>query len=397
MLSEPAGEPIYLDYAATTPVDAAVAEAMAGCLGREGVFANAASLMHEPGRRAAAAVEEARQEVAALIGAEPREIIWTSGATEADNLAILGAARYFRDRGRHLVTSRIEHKAVLDAFGRLEREGFEVTWLEPDGEGRIPPESVAAALRDDTLLASVMWVNNETGVINDVAAIGEICRSRGVLFHVDAAQAVGKLPIRLSELAVDFLALTAHKLYGPKGVGALFVANRPGVQLEPLFAGGGQERGLRPGTLPVHQIVGLGTCAGIAAGQMAAESRRIGSLRDRLWAGLSAVPGVLLNGSPSGRIAGILNVSVEGVDGESLFAALSPLAVASGSACNTTSGEPSYVLRALGRDDRLAGASVRFSLGRYTTETEVDAAVGIFGEAVAHLRGLGEPLRERVA
>jgi len=389
--------PIYLDYAATTPVDEAVAAAMAHCLGRDGVYGNAASLMHEPGRRAAAAVDAARAELATLLGARPEELVFTSGATEADNLAVIGAARYFADRGRHLVTTRIEHKAVLDAARRLEREGWQVTWLEPDGEGRIDPASVAAALRDDTVLAAVMWVNNETGVVNDVEAIGRLCRERGVLFHVDAAQAVGKLAIDLARLPVDFLALTAHKFYGPKGVGALYIADRPGVHVQPLLYGGGQERGLRPGTLPVHQIVGLGAAAARAREELPAERARLTALRDRLSAGLTALDGVLVNGGGAVRIPGIVNVSVAGVDGESLFASLEPLAVASGSACNTTSGEPSYVLRALGRDDRLAGASVRFSLGRYTTEDEVDRAVGIFAGAVDRLRRIAAPLGGRAA
>lgn len=388
---------IYLDYAATTPVDEAVAAAMAHCLGRDGVYGNAASLMHEPGRRAAAAVDAARAELAALIGARTGELVFTSGATEADNLAVIGAARYFADRGRHLVTTRIEHKAVLDAARRLEREGWELTWVEPDAEGRIDPASVAAALREDTVLAAVMWVNNETGVVNDVAAIGRLCRERGVLFHVDAAQAVGKLPIDLARLPVDFLALTAHKFYGPKGVGALYIADRPGVQVQPLLYGGGQERGLRPGTLPVHQIVGLGAAAARAREELPAERARLAALRDRLSAGVTAVDGVLVNGGGAERIPGIVNVSVAGVDGESLFASLEPLAVASGSACNTTSGEPSYVLRALGRDDRLAGASVRFSLGRYTTEDEVDRAVDIFTAAVERLRRIAAPLGGRSA
>ncbi len=384
--------PIYLDYAATTPVDEAVAAAMAACLGRDGVYGNAASLMHEPGRRAAAAVDGARAELAALLGAKPGELVFTSGATEADNLAVIGAARYFADRGRHLVTTRIEHKAVLDAARRLERDGWEVTWLEPDGEGRIDPASVAAALREDTVLAAVMWVNNETGVVNDVEAIGRLCRERGVLFHVDAAQAVGKLPIDLARLPIDFLALTAHKFYGPKGVGALYIADRPGVQVQPLLYGGGQERGLRPGTLPVHQIVGLGAAAARAREELPAERARLAALRDRLSAGLAALVGIFVNGGGAARIPGILNVSVAGVDGESLFASLEPLAVASGSACNTTSGEPSYVLRALGRDDRLAGASVRFSLGRYTTADEVDRAIGIITAAVTRLRRIAAPL-----
>ncbi|HKL64087.1 MAG TPA: aminotransferase class V-fold PLP-dependent enzyme [Woeseiaceae bacterium] len=390
-------QPIYLDYAATTPVDDAVAAAMAVCLGRDGVYANASSRMHEPGRRAAEAVEAARSQLAELVGAQPAELVFTSGATEADNLAILGAARYFADRGRHLVTTRIEHKAVLDAAQRLEREGFEVTRLEPDGEGRIDPAAVAGALRDDTLLASVMWVNNETGVVNDVEAIGRVCRERGVLFHVDAAQAVGKLPIDLASLPIDLLALTAHKFYGPKGIGALYIADRPGVQVQPLLCGGGQERGLRPGTLPVHQIVGLGAAAARAQEELAAERGRLAALRQRLTAGLTAVADVCINGAGAERIPGIVNVSVAGVDGESLFASLEPLAVASGSACNSTAGEPSYVLRALGRDDRLAGASVRFSLGRYTTAGEVDRAVSIFARAVAHLRRIAAPLAGRAA
>lgn len=384
----PEGPAIYLDYAATTPVAPEVAAAMLECLGADANFANPSST-HSPGRCAAAAVERARAQVAALIGARAGEIVWTSGATESDNLAILGAARYLRDRGRHLVTSRIEHKAVIDSFRALEREGWEVTWLEPEPSGVHPPEQVAAALREDTTLVSIMLVNNEIGVLQDVAAIGERCRERGVLLHVDAAQGVGKLPVDVTALNADLLSLTAHKLYGPKGIGALYVAARPGVQLSPLLHGGGQERGLRPGTLPVHQIAGLGAAAALAAEALeTGEPARIAALRRRAWDGLAAAGGVTLNGDPERRVAGILNVSVEGVEGESLRYAMQPVALASGSACNSASAEPSYVLRALGRGDRLAESSLRLSFGRWTTEEEVDAAVARFQAAVAHLRAL---------
>ncbi|MEA5445432.1 aminotransferase class V-fold PLP-dependent enzyme [Gammaproteobacteria bacterium AB-CW1] len=381
-------EPIYLDYAATTPVDPLVAEAMAGCLTRDGCFANPASA-HRPGREARRRVEAARFAVAELLGAEPREMVFTSGATESNNLAIAGAARFHRRRGGHLITSRTEHKAVIDVFRRLEADGFEVSWLTPAESGIVDPAQVAEAIRDDTVLISLMHVNNETGVIQDIAAIAEITRAQGVLLHVDAAQSVGKLPIRLQEWPVDLLSLSAHKFYGPKGVGALFLRRRPRARVEAMMLGGGHERGLRSGTLATHQIVGMGEAARLAIRDMGADRERILALRGKLEARLLAMPGVRLNGDPERRVAGTVNLGFDGVHGEALVAALDPyLAVSSGSACTSASAEPSYVLRALGRSDAQAESSLRLSLGRFTTEAEVDRAADCIEQAVSRLRAL---------
>jgi cysteine desulfurase len=381
-------EVVYLDNAATTAVDPRVVEAMLGCLGPDGDYANPSAVGHPPGRRARAHVEQARAEVAALVGADPSQVIFTSGATEADNLALLGAARFYRERGRHIVTSRTEHPAVLDACRQLEREGCEVTYLKPGPDGIVEAAQVEAALRADTLLVSLMHVNNEIGVVQDVGAVGRLCRARGVLFHVDAAQGAGKLPLDVERDCIDLLALTAHKVHGPKGVGALCVRREPRLGLVPLLHGGGQERGLRSGTLPTHQIAGMGAAFRIAAAEMAADGARITSLRERLWQGLAAIGGVSLNGHPTRRVPGILSVTVDGVDGESLLYEMPQLAVTSGSACATTSGEPSYVLRALGRSDRLAQSSLRLSLGRFSTAAEVDFAVQVITSAVARLRSI---------
>ena len=378
---------VYLDYAATTPVDPAVATEMAACLTESGDFGNASST-HVFGRRAAARVETARAQVAALIGAEPDEITFTSGATESNNLAVLGVARANADRGRHIVTTRIEHKAVLDPCKRLEREGFSVTYLTPDRQGRIDPEIVRAALRPDTVLVSIMYVNNEIGVMQDVGAIGALCRDRGVAFHTDAAQAVGKIPVDVRTLPVDFLSFTAHKIYGPKGVGALYTRRASRPLLQPVSFGGGQERGLRPGTLATHQIVGLGVACEMAANLVGEEQPRLTALRERLWNGLEGLGGTHLNGAGSARIPGILNVSFEGVEGESLVTGLTDLAVSTGSACNSASAEPSYVLRALGRDTQLAQSSLRLTVGRYTKVADVDFAIEAVKREVTRLREL---------
>lgn len=377
---------IYLDYAATTPVDARVAEVMIACLREDGEHGNPSSAGHEYGRRARALVERARAQVAASIGARPECIVWTSGATESDNLAILGAARFHADRGRHVVSARTEHKAVLDALKQLEREGFAVDYLKPDRSGIVHPDQVREALRPDTQLVSLMHVNNETGVIQDVAAVGRLCRERGVLLHVDAAQSAGKLPIDVEGMCVDLLALTAHKTYGPKGIGALYVRRKPPVGLRPILHGGGQELGLRSGTLPTHQIVGMGAAFEIAARERETDVARLSSLRDRLWRGISAVGDVELNGDPEQRVASVLNVSFHGVEGESLQFALRELAVSAGSACSSGSEESSYVLRALGRSDQVAQSSLRFSLGRFTTEEEIDAAIEAVCREVKRLR-----------
>jgi len=379
---------VYLDNAATTAVDPRVVEAMLGCLGEGGAFANPAAVAHEPGRRAHRRIEQARAEVAALVGADPAQIVWTSGATEADNLAVLGAARFYRAKGRHLVTSRTEHPAVLEPCRQLEREGFDVTYLKPVADGIVEPWQVEAALRPNTILVSLMHVNNEIGVVQDVGAVGRLCRERGILFHVDAAQSAGKLTIDVERDCIDLLALTAHKLHGPKGVGALCVRREPRLGLVPLLHGGGQERGLRPGTLATHQVVGMGAACRIAADERVEESARITALRELLWQGLSGLPGLMLNGHPTRRAPGILSVTIDGVEGESLLYALPELAVASGSACATTSAEPSYVLRALGRSDRLAQSSLRLSLGRYTTGTDVDLAARSIRRAVDRLRAV---------
>lgn len=384
----------YLDFAATTPIDQRVADAMQPCLSPDRAFANPTSI-HIAGRESSALVEKARQALSDLLGADPRCLIWTSGATESDNLAIVGAAGFRAHRGKHLITMPTEHKAVTSTFKYLEKNGYDVTWLEPEADGLLAIDNLESRIREDTQLVSVMHVNNETGVIQDIRQIGEICRARDVLFHTDAAQSVGKLPLSLSELPIDLLSLTAHKFHGPQGIGALYVADRPGCRVLPIMHGGGQERRLRPGSLPVHQIVGAGAAADIAREQMADDLAHAGRLRDRLWQGIQDMPGIRRNGSADQSYPGILNVSAEGVEGESLMLGLEPVCVASGSACNSLSGESSYVLRALGRDDLLAQSAIRFSFGRTTTETEIDIAVDRYRRAVEHLRSIA-PL-ERMA
>ena len=376
----------YLDYAATTPVDERVIKSMLRHLGRDGVFANPASRSHHYGWQAEEAVESARRQVAELINADVREIVWTSGATESDNLALKGAMQANRDRGRHLVTCLSEHKAVVDTAHVLEQQGCEVTWLKPGHDGRVDPDSVAAALRDDTVLVSIMHANNETGVINDIAAIGKLCRARGVLLHVDAAQTVGKLPIDVSALTVDLLAMSAHKIYGPKGVGALYIRRHPDVRVAAQIHGGGHERGFRSGTLPTHQLVGMGEALALAGELMNEEQVQIGNLRQRLWQGIAGVGGVHLHGHEQHRLAGHLNVAFDDVDGETLMLALNQVAVSSGSACTSASLEPSFVLRAMGVPDQLALASVRFSVGRFTTGEEIDAVIAHVRDVVTRLR-----------
>ncbi|MDX1593046.1 MAG: IscS subfamily cysteine desulfurase [Gammaproteobacteria bacterium] len=384
----PRHRPIYLDYAATTPVDPRVAEKMAGCLTADGVFGNPASRSHALGWEAERAVEKARQQVADLLGAEPREIVFTSGATESDNLALLGAAHAACGRGRHVVTASTEHKAVLDSCRQLEREGWEVTYLAPDRNGLLDPDAVAAELRDETALVSIMHVNNETGVIQDIAAIGARVRAHGALFHVDAAQSAGRLAIDLRLLPVDLMAFSAHKLYGPKGVGALYVRDHPAVRLEPLLHGGGQERGLRPGTLATHQVVGMGEAFRLAGGVLAEEAERLRALRDRLWEGLHELGGVRLNGDPVRRVPNILSVRIDGVQGEALIMALRDVALSSGAACASASREPSHVLRALGLGEAEVDSSLRFSLGRFTTSGEIDAVLELAARTVPRLRSL---------
>lgn len=376
---------IYLDYAASTPVDPRVADCMRDC--RESGFANPSS-NHIAGRVSRANIERAAEQLAALLNVDPATLIWTSGATESDNLGIAGAARFRSHRGKHLVTLLTEHKAVTDVFRMLEKQGFEVTWLKPEDDGRLDPAAFAAALRKDTQLASIMYVNNETGVMQDIEAIGSICREHDVLFHVDAAQAVGKVPIDLHALPVDLLSLTAHKLYGPKGIGALYIADRPGCHVEPILFGGGQQQRIRPGTLPADLIAGLGLAAEIAQSRIDTDLDHLKNLRRRLWAGIQGIEGVLVNGDLESGFPGILNVSVEDVEGESLLLELEPICVATGSACNSKSEEPSYVLRALGRSDLLAQSAIRFSMGRPTTEHEVELAARRYREAVARLRDL---------
>jgi cysteine desulfurase len=381
-------DPIYLDYAATTPTDPAVAEAMIRSLTAAEGIGNASSVTHLFGRRVAERIEQARAEVADLMGAAPGEIIFTSGATESNNLAILGAARANSHRGRHLVSSRTEHKAVLDPLKRLEKEGFAVTLVSPDRSGRIDPEVVAAALRPDTILTSIMLVNNEIGVIQDVAAIAALCRARGVRFHSDAAQAAGKIPLDVHAAPLDFMSITAHKLYGPKGIGALYAQREARAHLEPIIFGGGQEKGLRPGTLPTHQIVGFGVACDLARRGLPAERARLEGLRERLWRGLLPLGGVHANGEGAPCVPGILNVSFEGVEGESLVSGLAELALATGSACNSASAEPSYVLRALGRDTQLAQSSLRLSFGRFSAPEDIDRAVAAIRREVMRLRAL---------
>jgi cysteine desulfurase len=380
-------ETVYLDYAATTPVDYRVAEAMHACLLKDGSFANSASV-HPQGRQSALVVAEARRNLAELVQTSPDSLIWTSGATESNNLAIQGTARARAHRGKHLVTMPTEHKAVVDTFIALEKEGFEVSWLKPNANGVLEIDALSDVLRNDTQLVSVMHVNNETGVIQDIHDIGSLCRERGVLFHTDAAQSIGKLNINLGELPVDLLSLTAHKFYGPQGIGALFIAAQPGTGIAPIMFGGGQEKRIRPGTLPVHLIAGIGKAAIIARDEMRANTKHQGVLKDRLWAGIADIDGITRNGAAEDTYAGILNVSADGVDGESLMLGMEPVCVASGSACNSTSSESSYVLRALGRDDRLAQSAVRFSFGADTTDADVDAAIERYRWTVKHLRSL---------
>jgi len=380
--------PIYLDYSATTPVDPRVAQAMAECLTIESNFGNPASRSHQFGWKAEEAVENARRNVADLVNCDPREIVWTSGATEADNLALKGAAHFHHRKGKHIITSKIEHKAVLDSCRQLEREGYDVTYLDPDGNGLISPETVEKALRPNTILVSLMHVNNEIGVINDIEAIGEVTRRNKVIFHVDAAQSTGKLEIDLEKMQVDLMAFTAHKIYGPKGIGALYVRRKPRARIEAQMHGGGHERGMRSGTLATHQIVGMGEAYRIAREEMREEARRTRDLRDRLLRGLEDIEEVYVNGDLTQRVPGNLNISFNFVEGESLMMALRELALSSGSACTSASLEPSYVLRAIGRNDELAHSSLRISIGRFTTEQDIDYAVERIRHAVAKLREL---------
>ncbi len=380
--------PIYLDYASTTPVDPRVVTKMQECLSLEGNYGNPASRSHEFGWKAEEAVEEARANVASLVNCDHREIVWTSGATESDNLAIKGAARFYRKKGNHIITSKLEHKAVLDSCRQLEREGFEVMYLDPDATGIIKPEELVKNIKDETILVSLMHVNNEIGVINDIAALGEITRENGIVFHVDAAQSTGKVPIDLANLKVDLMSFSAHKTYGPKGVGALFVRRKPRVRLEAMIHGGGHERGMRSGTLPTHQIVGMGEAFKLAEKEMSADNERVSALREKFWQGLKDIEEVHLNGHEEKRAAGFLNVSFNFIEGESLIMALKDIAVSSGSACTSASLEPSYVLRALGLKDELAHSSIRFALGRFTTEQEVDYTINLVKDSVTKLREL---------
>ncbi len=385
--------PIYLDYSATTPVDPRVVDALLPFLRED--FGNPASRSHAYGWKAEEAVETARQQVADLVGCDPKELVWTSGATESINLAIKGAAHFYMDKGRHVITVKTEHKATLDTCRELEREGFEVTYLDVQADGLIDFAAFEAAVRPDTILVSVMFVNNEIGVIQDIPKIGEFCRARGIILHVDSAQATGKVQIDLQSLKVDLMSFSAHKTYGPKGIGALFVRRKPRIRLEPLIHGGGHERGMRSGTLPTHQIVGMGAAFALARTEMATENERIRMLRDRLWKGLSEIEAVYLNGDLEARVPHNLNVSFNYVEGESLLMAIKDIAVSSGSACTSASLEPSYVLRALGRSDELAHSSIRFSIGRYTTEADVDFTISLLKDKVAKLREMS-PLWELV-
>ena len=380
-------KPIYLDYAATTPVAPSVMQRMMEFLGAEGQFGNPASRSHLYGWLAEEAVENARRQVADLIQADPREIVWTSGATESNNLAIKGAALANKKRGCHLITAQTEHKAVLDTFHWLETQGFDVTWLAPSSDGIVPVDAVNEALRDDTILVSIMHANNETGVINDIRQIGEICRARGVLFHVDAAQSAGKIPIDVCNLAVDFMSFSAHKVYGPKGIGALYVRRSPDVKIEAQMHGGGHERGMRSGTLPSHQIVGMGEAFALASKRIHLDAEEITAMRDKLWVGLQKINGVYLNGHPTQRLPGHLSVAFSGVSGETLLTALSDIAVSSGSACTSASVEPSYVLKAMRVADDLAYASLRFSLGRGTSDVDIDRVIEHVRLVVERLRG----------
>ncbi|MBW9259128.1 MAG: IscS subfamily cysteine desulfurase [Candidatus Thiodiazotropha sp. (ex. Lucinisca nassula)] len=385
--------PIYMDYSATTPVDPRVAELMCSYLTPAGDFGNPASRSHAFGWAADEAVGKARQQVADLVNADPKEIVWTSGATESNNLAIKGVAEFYVKKGRHIITCKTEHKAVLDTCRQLERQGYEITYLDPEPNGLIDLQRLESALRDDTILVSIMHVNNEIGVIQNIEAIGEMTRERKILLHVDAAQSAGKVPIDLQSLKVDLMSFSAHKIYGPKGIGALYVRRKPRVRLEAQTHGGGHERGMRSGTLATHQIVGMGEAFHLAQQEMAAENERVLGLRQRLWDGIKDMEEVYLNGDESHRVAGNLNVSFAFVEGESLIMALKDLAVSSGSACTSASLEPSYVLRALGREDELAHSSIRFTLGRFSTVEEVDYAINKIRSEVERLRELS-PLWE---
>ena len=378
--------PIYLDYAATTPVDPRVAAKMMQYLTMDGEFGNPASRSHRFGWHAEEAVEVARSQIADLVNADPREIVFTSGATESNNLAIKGAAQFYHKKGKHLITIRTEHKAVLDTMRALEREGYEVTYLDVEANGLLDLAKLQAAMRADTVVVSVMMVNNEIGVVQDIAAIGEMCRANGTIFHVDSAQAAGKVDIDLQALKVDLMSFSAHKIYGPKGIGALYVRRKPRIRLEAQSHGGGHERGMRSGTLPTHQIVGMGEAFRIAKLEMAEENQRFAVLRQRLWDGIKDIEQVYLNGDATHRVPGITNISFNYVEGESLIMALKDIAVSSGSACTSASLEPSYVLRALGLTDELAHSSIRFSIGRFTTEQQIDHTIKIVHEAIAKLR-----------
>jgi cysteine desulfurase len=380
--------PIYLDYSSTTPVDPRVAAKMADCLTSDGIFGNPASRSHKFGWVAEEAVDIARNQIADLVNADPREIVFTSGATESNNLAIKGAANFYGKKGKHLITLKTEHKAVLDTMRQLEREGYEVTYMDPEPNGLILLEKLIAAIRPETILVSIMHVNNEIGVIQDIAAIGEVCRERKILFHVDAAQSTGKVPIDLQTMKVDLMSFCAHKTYGPKGIGALFVRRKPRIRLEAQMHGGGHERGMRSGTMATHQIVGMGESFRIAKQDMGAENERLMMLRNKLWNGIKDMEAVYLNGDMESRIAGNLNVSFAYVEGESLIMALKDMAVSSGSACTSASLEPSYVLRALGLSDELAHSSIRFTTGRFTTEAEIDYVIGVIRNAIDKLRDM---------
>lgn len=382
---------LYFDYAATTPIDPQVIAKMVACMQQD--YGNPASRSHSYGWKAEELVEKAREQVAALINADPREIVWTSGATESDNLAIKGAVQFYQRKGKHIITTKIEHKAVLDTCRQLEREGYEVTYLEPNAQGIVSVEKIQAAIRDDTVLISVMHANNEIGVIQEIAEIGKITRAKGIIFHVDAAQTVGKIAIDMQTNDIDLLSISGHKLYGPKGIGALYVRRKPRIRLNPQMHGGGHERGFRSGTLATHQIVGMGEACAIAKSVLNEEAKRIAHLRDRLWAGLQHIEEVHLNGHFEQRLPGILNVSINYIEGESLIMGLKDLALSSGSACTSASLEPSYVLRALGLNDELAHSSLRFSLGRFTTPEEVDAAIAAVQKVVGRLRAMS-PLWE---
>ncbi len=387
-MNDKTNRPIYLDYSATTPIDERVVAEMLKYMGPDAIFGNPASRSHTYGWTAEAAVEQARQHIADLVGADAREIIFTSGATESDNLAIKGVAHFNKKRGQHIITCKTEHKAVLDSCRQLEREGYEVTYLDPEQNGLVDLEKLKAAMRDDTTLVSIMHVNNEIGVIQDIEAIGNACRERKIIFHVDAAQSAGKVPMDLTNLPVDLMSFSAHKIYGPKGMGALYVQRKPRVRLEAQMHGGGHERGMRSGTLATHQIVGMGEAFRIANEEMATENERLITLRNQLWDGLKDMEEVYINGDFEQRVAGNLNISFNYVEGESLLMALKDLAISSGSACTSASLEPSYVLRALGRNDELAHSSIRFSMGRYTTSKDIETTIAHVRSAVEKLRDL---------